>query len=267
MKSLMLLNARRRRRKSRRNPSKAYRKNYDRIFRKKVKRKLAGRRTFRRSTRRSGLKMVRIGKRGGPQFLSVRARKIYVSRRGRKSALIVARNPRRRSRSRRNPMIPSLGGITAQVKGLFSKENLTIAAGGVAATVVTQFALSRKNASGAPLLPVPANPEMAKVASIAYAVGIPFVGALLTRRFSPGAAKGMLFGGLINGLMTAWRAYNPESLARVSGTSEYLDYTPTSAVGQLPPSYMAASRFSSTSPMNGALGNSSAFPSDAWAAN
>ena len=265
MKSLMLLNARRRRktrRKSRRNPSATYRKNYSRIFRKS--RKSARRRSGVRRARRLSIRRYRLS--GGRQGLAVRARRIYVSRRGRKSALIVARNPRRRSRSRRNPMIPSLGGITAQVKGLFSKENLTIAAGGVAATVVTQYALNLKR-DGKPLLPLPANPEMAKVASIAYAVGIPFVGALVTRRFSPGAAKGMLFGGLINGIMTAWRAYNPESLKNVTGMSEYLDYTPTSAVGQLPPSYMAASRFSSTSPMNGALGNSSAFPSDAWAAN
>lgn len=263
MKSLMLLNARRRRRKSRRNPSKAYAKNYDRIFRKKRSKSSRSRSGVRRA-RRLSIRRYRLS--GGRQGLAVRARRIYVSRRGRKAALIVARNPRRRSRSRRNPMIPSLGGITAQVKGLFSKENLTIAAGGVAATVVTQYALNLKR-DGKPLLPLPANPEMAKVASIAYAVGIPFVGALVTRRFSPGAAKGMLFGGLINGIMTAWRAYNPESLKNVTGMSEYLDYTPTSAVGQLPPSYMAASRFSSTSPMNGALGNSSAFPSDAWAAN
>lgn len=163
-------------------------------------------------------------------------------------------------------MIPSLGGITSQVKGLFSKENLTIAAGGVAATVVTQYALSMKR-DGKSLLPMPADANMAKVASIAYAVGIPFVGALVTRRFSPGAAKGMLFGGLINGLLTAFRAYAPDAYGKVTGTSEYLDYTPTSSVGELPPSYMAASRFSSVRPVNGSLSNSSAFPSDAWAAN
>ena len=264
MKSLMLLNARRRRRKSRRNPSKAYRKNYDGIFRKKRK-SSARKGGVRRRSRRMSIRRYRTP--GGRQGLVVRARRIYVSRRGRKAALIVARNPRRRSRSRRNPMIPSLGGITAQVKGLFSKENLTIAAGGVAATVVTSYALNLKKADGSRILPMPADANMAKLANVAYAVGIPFVGALLTKRFSPGAAKGMLFGGLINGLSTAWRLYSADTFAKVTGTSEYLDYTPTSAVGELPPSYMAASRFSSVRPMNGALGNSSAFPSDAWAAN
>jgi hypothetical protein len=165
---------------------------------------------------------------------------------------------------RRNPMIPSMSGITAQVKGLFSKENLTIAAGGVAATVVTQYALNLKK-DGKSLLPMPADPNMAKAASVAYAVAIPFAGALLTRKFSPGAAKGMMFGGLINGLLTAWKAYGGTTYAQVTGTSQYLQYT--SAVGALPPSYMAASRFQNVSPVNGLLDNSSAFPADAWGVN
>lgn len=257
----MLLNARRRRRKSRRNPSKARsNKRFVKAYKKVLRKKGSGV----RRARRLSIRRYRIT--GGRQGLVVRARKIYVSRRGRKAALIVARNPRRRSRSRRNPMIPSLGGITAQVKGLFSKENLTVAAGGVAATVVTQYALSLKK-DGKSLLPFPTDPNMVKAATVAYAIGIPFVGALVTRRFSPGAAKGMLFGGLINGLLTAFRVYVPDVYGKVTGTGEYLDYMPTSAVGQLPPSYMAASRFSGTSPFNGSLDNSSAFPSDAWAAN
>lgn len=260
MKSLMLLNARRRRRKSKRNPSKAYRKNYDAIFRKG--RRKRSRKSGVRRARRLSIKRYSLG--GGRQGLAVRARRIYVSRRGRKSALIVARNPRRR-RARRNPMIPSMSGITAQVKGLFSKQNLTIAAGGVAATVVTQYALNMKKEDKSSVLPMPKDPEMAKAASVAYAIGIPFAGALLTRKFSPDAAKGMMFGGLINGLLTAWKAYGRESYATVTGTSQYLQYT--SAVGALPPSYMAASRFQNVSPVNGLLDNSSAFPADAWGVN
>ena len=255
----MLLNARRRRRKSRRNPSKAYRKNYDAIFR-PGRRKKARRSGVRRARRMS---IKRYSLPGGRQGLAVRARRIYVSRRGRKAALIVARNPRRRS-MRRNPF--TMGGITAQVKGLFSKENLTVAAGGVAAAVVTRYVVGLKGADKVtPLLPVPKNPEMAKVATIAYAIGIPFVGALVTRRFSPGAAKGMIIGGLINGLTTAISQYAPDNVKKVLGMGEYLDYTPTSAVGANPPSYMAASNFARVRPMNGSLDNSSAFPSDAWA--
>ena len=203
MKSITLLtNARRRRksrsrRRTRRNPTASYRRNYDRIFRRTKRRRTRGvRRARRLSIRKYSLP-------GNRQGLAVRARRIYVSRRGRKSALIVARNPRRR-RSRSNPMIPSLGNITSSVKGLFSKENLTIAGGGVLSTVVTQYALNLKDSAGKSILPMPADANMAKVASVAYAVGIPFTAALLTRKFSPGAAKGMLLGGLINGIMTAW---------------------------------------------------------------
>jgi len=267
----MLLNARRRRKtrsrkRTRENPSTAsYRRNFDAIFKRR------GGKTRRgvRRARRLSIKKYSLG--GNRQGLVVRARKIYVTRRGRKSALIVARNPRRRRRI--NPFIPSMGGITGQIKGLFSKENLTIAAGGVASTVVTQYALNLKSKDGKSLLPMPTDPNMAKVAAIAYAVGIPFTAALLTRKFSPGAAKGMVFGGLINGIMTAWRNYAGDSLAAATGNApvapvkEYLQYTPTSAVGAMPPGYMASTRFDSVRPMNGALNNNSAFPADAWGAN
>lgn len=266
MKSLMLLNARRPRKKSsgrrsRRNPS-AYASNYDRVFRKK-RRRSGVRRSGVRRARRLTIRRFRLA--GGRQGLAVRARKIYVSRRGRKAALIVARNPRRLRSVRRNPF--TFGGITSQVKGLFSKENLTIAAGGVAAAAVTRYATSLKKADGTSILPVPADANMQKLVSVAYAVGIPFVGALVTRRFSPSAAKGMIIGGLINGLTTAIAQYAPPEVKRVLGMNEYLQYTPLSAVGANPPSYMAASRFSGVRPMNGSLDNSNAFPSDAWAAN
>jgi hypothetical protein len=49
-----------------------------------------------------------------------------------------------------------------QVKGVFSKENLTVAGGGVAATVLTNFILSRTKADGTSLLPMPAG-ETAEV--------------------------------------------------------------------------------------------------------
>lgn len=266
MKSITLLtNARRRRksrsrRRSRRNPTASYRRNYDHIFKRTKSRRTRGVRRTRR------LRIKKYSLPGGRQGLSVRARRIYVSRRGRKSALIVARNPRRRRRSRMNPFIPSVSGITSSIKGLFSKENLTVAGGGVLSTVVTQYALNLKDSAGKSILPMPADANMAKVASVAYAVGIPFTAALLTRKFSPSAAKGMLLGGLINGIMTAWRAWDPASLAVATGTrttSEYLSHTPLSAVGANPPGYMAATQFASTRPVNGALSNSSAF-GEAW---
>ena len=253
MKSLMLLNARKRRksrrsRRSRRNPvgsSKAFRANFPKSMGRK-------RRTTRR---RRTLSIRRYRLKGGRAGLAVRARKIYVSRRGRKSAIIVARNPRRRSR-RSYRMNPFGGNIMSQVKSVFSKENLTLAAGGVGATVLTNYILRMPN------LPMPASTETQKLAKLGYAVGIPVLGAMLTRKFNPSLAKGMLFGGLVNGITIAIKAYAPAA-ATTLGFSEYLEYTPMSAVGQTP-GYSAINQFSTVRPMNSAFSNSSAFPADAW---
>jgi len=251
MKSLMLLNARKRRksrrsRRSRRNPvgsSKAFRANFPKSMGKKPTR------------RRRSLRIKRFRSYRGQQALAVRARKIYVSRQGRKKAIIVARNPRRRSR-RSYRMNPLGGNIMSQVKSVFSKENLTLAAGGVGATVLTNYILRMPN------LPMPANTETQKLAKLGYAVGIPVLGAMLTRKFNPSLAKGMLFGGLVNGLTIAIKSYAPAA-ATTLGFSEYLDYTPMSAVGQTP-GYSAINQFSTVRPMNSAFSNSSAFPADAW---
>ena len=253
MKSLMLLNARKRRksrrsRRSRRNPvgsSKAFRANFPKSMGRK-------RRTTRR---RRTLSIRRYRLKGGRAGLAVRARKIYVSRRGRKAAIIVARNPRRRSR-RSYRMNPFGGNIMSQVKSVFSKENLTLAAGGVGATVLTNYILRMPN------LPMPASTETQKLAKLGYAVGIPVLGAMLTRKFNPSLAKGMLFGGLVNGITIAIKAYAPAA-ATTLGFSEYLEYTPMSAVGQTP-GYSAINQFSTVRPMNSAFSNSSAFPADAW---
>jgi hypothetical protein len=248
----MLLNARKRRksrrsRRSRRNPvgsSKAFRANFPKSMGKKPTR------------RRRTLRIKRTRTTRGQQSLSVRARKIYVSRRGRKAAIIVARNPRRRHSRRSYRMNPLGGNIMSQVKSVFSKENLTLAAGGVGATVLTNYILRMPN------LPMPANTETQKLAKLGYAVGIPVLGAMLTRKFNPSLAKGMLFGGLVNGITIAIKAYAPQA-ASTLGFAEYLEYTPMSAVGQTP-GYSAINQFSTVRPMNSAFSNSSAFPADAW---
>lgn len=248
MKSLMLLNARKRRksrrsRRSRRNPvgsTSAFRANFPKSMGRK-----------RRTTRRRRTLSIRRLK--GGRGVSVRARKIYVSRMGRKKAIIVARNPRRRS-YRMNPLG---GNIMSQVKSVFSKENLTLAAGGVGATVLTNYILRMPN------LPMPANTETQKLAKLGYAVGIPVLGAMLTRKFNPSLAKGMLFGGLVNGITIAIKAYAPQNVKDTLGLGEYLEYTPMSAVGQTP-GYSAINQFSTVRPMNSAFSNSSAFPADAW---
>lgn len=242
MKSLMLLNARKRR-KSRKSSRR--------------------RRTSRRSAPTGAAAwMSAAGSRRSVRRRRSRARRVTVKVRrlgkgSRRSAVVYVRaNPRRGRRQRTNPFLGG-GNLLGQVKGVFSKENLTTAAGGVASTILTRFVLSKAN------LPVPASPEAAKAVRLAYAVGIPVVGAMVTKRFSPSLAKGMLLGGLITGITQALKEYAPAQAATL-GLGEYLDYTPTSAVGQLPPSYMAASRFAATRPVNAALDNSSAFPADAW---
>jgi len=254
----MLLNARKRRktrrtRRARRNPAgstSAFRANFPKSMGRK-------RRTTRR--RRSVLSIRRYRLKGGRAGLAVRARKIYVTRRGRKSALIVARNPRRRRRSYR--MNPLGGNILSQVKGVFSKENLTVAGGGVAATLLTNYLLKQTNKDGTSLLPMGTG-ESTKAIRLAYAVGIPVLGAILTRKMNPSLAKGMVFGALINGIVEGIKSYAPD-LAKTAGLAEYLDYTPMSSLNGTP-GYSAINQFSTVRPMNSAFANSSAFPADAW---
>ena len=263
MKSLMLLNARRRksrrsrpnarrRRRSRINPvgsTAAYRANFPAGMGKKSRK------------RRRTLRIRRFRSYRGQQGLVVRARKIYVSRQGRKKAIIVARNPRRRSYR----MNPFGGNIMSQVKSVFSKENVTIAGGGLASYLLTRYLLALKKGgdlSGAPLLPQGTG-ETQKLIRVAYAVGIPLVGSMLTRRFSPGLAKGMFLGGLINGAQQLFTEYAPPTTKAMFGLSEYLDYTPMSALNATP-GYSAINQFSTVRPMNSAFANSSAFPADAW---
>ena len=265
MKSLMLLNARKRRksrrarpnarrrtRRTRPNPAgstSAFRANFPKSMGKKPTR------------RRRSLRIKRFRSYRGQQAVAVRARKIYVSRQGRKKAIIVARNPRRRRSSFR--MNPLGGNILNQVKGVFSKENLTIAGGSVAATILTNYLITMTKTDKSPLLPMGSTPDTQKLARIGYAIGIPVLGAILTRKMNPSLAKGMVFGALINGIVEGIKGYAPVETRKALGFAEYLDYTPMSAVGATP-GYSAINQFSTVRPMNSAFSNSSAFPADAW---
>ena len=235
----MLLNPRRKRRSKRKVSA---RRRTTR--RRRSTRKVTARRTTRR-TRRSTRKVSRRSSR------SIRLK------RGR-SVTIMA-NPRRRARRSGGGRMG--GNILAQVKGVFSKENLTVAAGGVGATVLTNFILSRTKADGTSLLPMPATNVAA--AKIAYAIAIPVVGAILTRKMNPSLARGMVFGGLINGIVEAIKGYAPVETKKALGFAEYLEYTPMSALNGTP-GYSAINQFSNVRPMNSAFANSSAFPADAW---
>ena len=237
MKSLMLLNPRKKKRRS--------------------KRKASARRTTRRSTRKVSARRTTRRTRRSTRRTSRRASRMVSLKRG-KSVTIMA-NPRRRSRRSSGSRMG--GNILSQVKGVFSKENLTVAAGGVGATVLTNFILSRTKADGSSLLPMPAT--NAAAAKIAYAVAIPVVGAILTRKMNPSLARGMVFGGLINGIVEAIKGYAPVETKKALGFAEYLEYTPMSALNGTP-GYSAINQFSTVRPMNSAFSNSSAFPADAW---
>ena len=259
MKSLMLLNARKRRksrksrRRTRRNPALGSTAAYAANFPKSMGKK--------RSRRRSRtLRIKKYSLPGGRVGLTVRAKSVKIRRRGRKTAFIMARNPRRRRSYRMNPLG---GNILSQVKGVFSKENLTVAGGGVAATILTNYLLSMTKTDKTSLLPLGATAETQKMARIAYAIGIPVIGAILTRKMNPSLAKGMVFGALINGIVEGIKGYAPEATKKALGFAEYLEYTPMSAVGATP-GYSAINQFSNVRPMNSAFSNSSAFPADAW---
>lgn len=241
----MLLNPRKKRRSKRKATARRTTR------RRRSTRKVTARRTTRRSTRK----------------VSRRSSRSIRLKRGR-SVTIMA-NPRHRMNPRRRSRGGRMGGnILAQVKGVFSKENLTVAGGGVAATVLTNFILSRTKADGTSLLPMPAT--NAAAAKIAYAIAIPVVGAILTRKMNPSLARGMVFGGLINGIVEAIKGYAPVETKKALGFAEYLEYTPMSALNGTP-GYSAINQFSNMSgyhsgmqPMNSAFANSSAFPADAW---
>jgi hypothetical protein len=224
----------------------------------RTKRKVSARRTTRRSTRKVSARRTTRRTRRSTRRTSRRSSRAIRLKRG-KSVTIMA-NPRRRSRRSSGGRM-SYGNIMSQVKNVFSKENLTVAAGGVGATVLTNFILSRTKADGSSLLPMPATNVAA--AKIAYAVGIPVVGAILTRKFNPSLARGMVFGGLINGIVEAIKGYAPAETKKALGFAEYLEYTPMSALNGTP-GYSAINQFSTVRPMNSAFSNSSAFPADAW---
>lgn len=241
MKSLMLLNPRRKKRRSKRKVSARRTTRRRRTTRKVTARRMTARRTTRRrrSSRRSFPRTVNL-------------------RRGR--AVTIRANPRRRSR--RGGLRLGAGSIMSQVKGVFSKENLTVAAGGVGAAMLTNKVLSLTKADGTTILPMGTDENTRKAARLAYLIGIPVAGAIVTRKFNPSLAKGMLIGGLINGMIEGLKTYAP-AFAKQVGFAEYLEYTPMSALNGTP-GYSAINQFSTVRPMNGAFSNSSAFPADAW---
>ena len=207
--------------------------------------------------------------------------KVSVRRRNRARASIsIMSNPRRRH-ARRNPYRrharrnPFGGNLMSSVSGVFSKDNLTLAAGAIAATVVTNQIVSRFG-DKLPLINS-TNDTTRKVGVITYDVGLPVLGAYLVRRTSPALAKGMILGALVNVINDTLKMFSPGAYSTlyspVQSTGAYLNYqnVPRSLlpVGATIPStrtpgYSGMNALSTVRPTNGALDNSRAFPADAW---
>lgn len=246
MKSLALLNPRRRR-----------------------KHKKSAARKHRRTTRRTR----RTRRASAPR--------ITVRRRSRSSALVMA-NPRRRkarrvarrSTARRSGGFRGGRGLLGQITGVFNRETLVTVGGGVAAAVVIAQVTERygdklplyhkKDASGN------STGELNPMGIVLYDLALPIAGAMLTRRFSPALARGMIFGGLYKAVVDGLAQYAGPTYATLfhpgaAATAEYLQPSlPAAGVGAFAPSYQGSTQFRAIRPVNGALDNNSAFRSSGF---
>lgn len=131
----------------------------------------------------------------------------------------VNRNPhsmksRRRRRSRRRYSF----GVRSNpaLSGIFTRDNLALAGGALGASLVSNLLVSRFNR----FLPG-VNTALGRTT---YNVGLPIVTAIILRRWAPNVAKGMIIGGLANGLGQVVTATN---LLPAGGAMAALPAAPT----------------------------------------
>jgi hypothetical protein len=133
-----------------------------------------------------------------------RTKRTYsVKRRARRAYKSMARKSTRRrhkahSRRRKTRTYLVRGSATpiklnGLVGSIFSKDNLMVASGAVAGTIVSNYALNSQIATKLPMVTQP-------YARAAYLTLVPVIGGVLLRKVSPGIAKGMIIGGLVNGI-------------------------------------------------------------------
>lgn len=219
MKELILENPRKKGKKSKKRRTAAQRRATAKMLAAN-RTKRSGKKTAKRSKKRHSVK--RRTTRKSPRHSMARSKKSTKRR-----------SARRRTSRRRKTHTYLVRGTASPIKlngmlgSIFSKDNLTVAGGAVAATVVTNYAL---NSGLAQKLPGLGNPY----ARAAYMLLVPVLGGVLTKRFSPNLAKGMVIGGLANGiaqLVTASKVLPPGQAvptvtttapALAAGTGEYL---------------------------------------------
>jgi hypothetical protein len=103
------------------------------------------------------------------------------------------------------------------IGGILSRENLMVAGGAVAGTIVTNYALNNQTVVEKLGNYGLANPY----GRAAYLTLVPVAGGLLLRKYSPAIAKGMILGGLVNGIAQLVTAFNflPPGQAAVTLTA------------------------------------------------
>lgn len=150
-----------------------------------------------------------------------RTKRTYsVKRRARRAYKSMARKSTRRRRKahsrRRKTHTYLVRGSATPIKlnglvgSIFSKDNLMIAGGAVAGTIVSNYVLNNKMV--AEKLPKVGDPYV----RAGYLTLVPVLGGVLLRKVSPGIAKGMIIGGLVNGiaqLITATKIMTPGQAA------------------------------------------------------
>lgn len=108
------------------------------------------------------------------------------------------------------------GGIGNPFKAIFSRQTLTVAAGAVASSFVTQFVLTRFGAQ----LPMVASP----IGRVAYKLIIPAAGAAMVKRFNRDLASGMLIGGAVMAINELIAAYGPKGITGAQPVAALRDY-------------------------------------------
>lgn len=137
-----------------------------------------------------------------------RRRKSTFKSRARKSVRRFTRRARRLGRGTSKT-------IVGQLKSIVSKDNLQVAGGVVASSVLSNYVVNNFRTS----LPMSDN----KYAVAAYRALIPALGAFAARRFAPKFADGLIIGGLASGI----QAVIETQFAGLANYSSYVDAAPS----------------------------------------
>jgi hypothetical protein len=169
------------------------RKRKSRKGRKRTKRKTS----VKRRSRRTGAKRIRKNK--------TRRYKRQTPRTKRRTYMKIRKN-----RSRRGGM----AGVKGFASQFVKRENLSLAGGVILAPIATGFV--------AKLITLPTLGS-ANVSKAVYSLLIPGLGAILTRRFSPALANGMIIGGIANAVSGLIPQLQNQTATAQRYLGEYLD--------------------------------------------